>query len=656
LVVVALAEEDGAPIQGVTVLLGPEPPDKDLRPISGPDGNRLITDASGRAKAGVPAERRIRLSVRGDAAPPGFHSVDPLAEGETREVELRLATRSDLRFVARVIADEGGAPLPDAWATVGDIDLLFPQPLELMALLAKGRRGARAGACAPDPTRVEVDGDGYFEVDVRSWQDAVARVEAPRHSMVLVPFERGHETRDTALEVRLARSAALDVLALDAARNPLQDVRIRLSARAYTVMPFEQAVLWLPSSMEQATWESHTGPDGRTRIEGLPSGAAFTLHAQPQRGRVQILPDELVLQPGEVRPLEIVIRSDGAIAGSLRKPDGSPVSEAEIWLKTRGELRYVQFDTHERNEVRKTRTDEQGRFQFDGVTDGEWIVGAAPLETRAPNAVEVLVQDGSADEVLLTAWDDLFIRGTVLDPTGTPCQATVVTRLDDSRGPVQAKSDAEGSFALGPLAAGTYELIATAGYKSDNLWADSDPLPAEAGASGVTLTLRSGSALSGRVVDAATGKGVQVLVMLSQHGCESRQGSSSRKDGGFQFGGLEPGVYALTATTPGGSCAVLGGVRLAAGQRNDALELAVRPGGRLRVHYDGDAPSATIQIEHDGVCVDWDSVSRGKPRDWIVPEGTNQVRCTEDTEAAARASTQEVAVPAGGVTELRFGG
>jgi len=652
LTVTALAKEDGAPLEGIWILLGPEPPENDLGPFStsAQRSNRWLTDASGRIEASVPAERKVRLMTRSERAPAEVLSIEPLAIGEMRAVELRLTTRSDLHFVARVVADEDGSPLPGAWATVGDVDQLFSSG-DLASLLSKGRGGSKSGAAGP--TRIAVDAVGVFEVDAASWQDGAARVEAPGHAPQLVPFTAGHESRAAALEVRLARSGALDVLVLDPERAPLKEVRIQLAARAHQIVAPAQTTLGLDFSMQQVAWEARTGPEGRARLEGLPPRVALELHATPQHGPTQIQAEQLVLEPEEVRSLEITIRSGGVLAGWLRKQDGSPVPDAEIWMKTRGELRFIAFESHEKNEVRKARTDAQGRFEFKKVTDGAWIVGTAPSASSAPSVVEVLVKDGAADrDVLLSAWDELYVRGVVLDPTGQPCEARVVARSDANSEPVSAKADAQGAFALGPLAPGSYELVATAGYKADNRSANSLPVRASAGDSGVTISLRAGCALAGRVVDSVKRSAVEAQVTISQVGGDLALMATTSQSGTFEFGALEPGVYDLVAVTTGGNCGVIPGVRLDAGQSSNALELAVEPGGRLRVHYDGSAESAKIQIEHEGVRIVWGKVSRGASRDWLVPAGKNLILCTEALEA--RPITNEVTVTAGQLTEVRF--
>jgi hypothetical protein len=652
LFVTVLAKEDGAPLEGIWVLLGPEPPEKDLGAFStSPENsNRWITDASGRIEASVPAERKVRLMTRSERAPAETLAIEPLAIGEIRAVELRLATQPDLHFVARVVSDEDGS-VPVAWANVGTIEELFLNAEQGAAMLSKTPQELEEYARAHN---VPVDSEGFFEVDVSSWQDRAARVGALRHAAQLVPFTEGHETRATALEVRLLRSAMLDVFVLDAARAPLMDVRVRLVARAHQFLAPSQTTLGLSYSMKEVVLETggRTNAAGYERFENLPPRVAFSVRATPKSGPTQIQAEELVLEPGETRALEITIRSGGVLAGWLRKQDGSPVPDGEIWLKARGELRYLAFEAHEGNQVRKTRTDAHGHFQFAKVTDGAWIVGSAPVQSRAPSVVEVLVQDGAAErDVILTAYDELYVRGVVLDPNGRPCAARVVASLDEPTGPVTAKADAQGAFSLGPLAPGSYELVASAGYKADNLLANSLPLAVTAGDSNVTLQLRSGCSVAGQVVDAAKRTAVQADVTIRQVGGDLALMSSTSKSGQFQFGALEPGVYDLIAITPGGGCAVRPGLRLDAGQRSDALELAVEPGGRLRVHYDGSAESAEIRIEHQGVCVVWGSVSRGASRDWFVPAGTNVVHCTSEP---SQADTREVQATSGKLVEVRF--
>jgi hypothetical protein len=188
----------------------------------------------------------------------------------------------------------------------------------------------------------------------------------------------------------------------------------------------------------------------------------------------------------------------------------------------------------------------------------------------------------------------------------------------------------------------------------------SQSVEVQAGASEVNLTLIHGGCISGKVVDASTGAVTEAKITVAPQRDASEVGfgnawiGSSQSDGAFEFEGLEPGVYCLSASTSGGACAVATDLRLDPGTRIEGVVLRVRRGGRLRVRYEGPESVATIRV-YDGVAVvALDGVQRGTDSTWVVTAGTLVVHCTEGFGGERREQEQEVTVEEGKLAEVVF--
>jgi hypothetical protein len=210
------------------------------------------------------------------------------------------------------------------------------------------------------------------------------------------------------------------------------------------------------------------------------------------------------------------------------------------------------------------------------------------------------------------------LRGRVLDDAGTPVRATVTaTGLGTN---LSAQTDANGNFEFGHLAAGNYRLHA----ELPGTYVASQFVDVDAGAQDVLLRVSRGATITGRAVDGGTGAGVQAELTLARFG-EPRVDMTvlrSGVDGSFEFGGLKPGSYLITASTIDGRWGMLRAMDVDPLARIDGLRVALAPGASLRVRYDGQYVSGTLQILRDGALTTIDGVARGKPAKFLVPSGS----------------------------------
>jgi len=261
---------------------------------------------------------------------------------------------------------------------------------------------------------------------------------------------------------------------------------------------------------------------------------------------------------------------------------------------------------------------------------------------------------GETQEITLRVHRGVFIRGRVVDPAGEPQPTAFVWAWSGERSGLQADCGEGGSFSLGPLVPGRYTLIA---LRSGNL-APSDPVEADAGQESVELRLRPGGSLRGRVVDARTGQGCQAEMRLAledgrkgwdEHGI----GWSSHEDGSFDADGLAPGLYDLSAGTKDGRFGVLRSVGVSAGAETSDLVVAVAPGGKLRLRYEGSRPKVTCSVRFQGVPIGWaQDLQAGDATVRLAPAGTLLLGLS--AENGQEISTRTVELGAGEESEVLF--
>ena len=326
------------------------------------------------------------------------------------------------------------------------------------------------------------------------------------------------------------------------------------------------------------------------------------------------------------------IDSGGTFAGVVVDQYELIVAGLEIWLAPSSSEAARFFQPHESPSiVAKTESDAAGRFAFRDVPPGSWSIGPGAGSLGQPTHSEIASQAtrfemtaAETRDITLRVYRAIYISGRVLDPAGEPQPKAFVWAFDASRSGLQANCEEEGLFVLGPLVPGRYTLIALCGAKL----APSDPVEASSGQEGVELRLRAGGSMSGRVVDASTGQGSQAELRVSplaggrgwdEHGI----GWTSHEDGTFEMEGLPSGLYGVSAGTVDGRFGVLRGVGVSAGAGTGELVVAVSPGGKLRLRYEGQRPEVECAVRFQGVFVGWgEKLKPGAAVTRFAPAGT----------------------------------
>lgn len=599
----------------------------------------LVTGSDGVVAFEVPAmlPLRVRAAGRGESAGEASVDVRPLAPGARERVEIALETAWTRVFFGRVLSAVEDAPLEDVLVSVEEGAHVF----EDGELVERGRRilETRTGA------------DGLFELRVPAWKPSAARLEARARSLALVPLVEGHETPDRAQVVRLDPSAAL-VVRLSRGSGPIAGLVVDVTTPALALVEREHR---MHAHSLSYSWRATTDASGVARLDGLPARRWLDLTVR-EGGRALLFEREpLSLAPWETRTVEIALHEGRTVRGRVLE-NGAALAGARVWLLAPGggAVRHLSA-TDRPAETAESGAD--GRFAFADVLPGRWWVGLAPADFDEPEALlslpaEVEVIAGvDPREVVLEAARGATISGRVLDPAGEPAGQRLV--FASSREPFlfrTAASQDDGSFAIGPLPPGVYELGAAD--------ASGDAAPAEAisvraGARDVVLRLRAGGVIEGTVVDAttrATCEGEITLAVTIEGRCGEY--ADRTREGRFRHGGLLPGTYALLASTEDGRAGFVRGVELAGGAVRSGIEVAVRPGAKLRLLGASATDDATYEVACEGTTVACGTLGPGAAQIVALPAGALTLRTT----AAGRSAEQEIVLTAGEERAVALGG
>ena len=545
-----------------------------------------VTDADGRveleARAGE--ESTIVANVLETVhASREVRPVPALEREQRRELEIKLRTRDDLRWFARVLDDATDAPLPGA-----------------IAVWDAGSRSAVGAA------------DGMLVIDFAAWQTTRLEVEVPGYLKQTVTLERGHDGPERAFPVRMLRPAALEVRVRDGLGAPRPDLRVEVVAVAppsepevgRELVPSTEAVSRLAAERLRVSYvqvdgtqvltapvvppgfssRKTTDGDGACSFEDLPPNQDLSVAVRAGLGQTQRR--SVMLAPGERRVLEFEMGTGCKLQGVAVDEQGEPMAKLDLWRLADGAFSGAIEPQHERSVVDKARTDAEGRFVFAGVPAGEWWIGPAPYHREAgilPVATRVAIP---ADErvqsmklVCRSVHSALYIRGQVLG-SGTG-QAFVTAEQDGVR--VSAECRQAGRFVVGPLEKGEWLLHAR---ESGGFLAPSESVRADAGQTDVILRLTMGGSVIGTVLDERGTRvpGAEVVASPDEHGVSGRDRTDEY--GFFSISGLRPGVYYLRASS-GASAGLLGPLTVEAGSSRERLEVHLALAAELRVRAAG---------------------------------------------------------------------
>lgn len=290
---------------------------------------------------------------------------------------------------------------------------------------------------------------------------------------------------------------------------------------ADTGQPIKGAVLYLlvPGPQQPSALSN---VNGAYEFRDLAPGA-YDVQAS-RRGYVTLLyaevtPERLVVRAGEQRKgIDLRLKRTGVITGTVTDEDGEPLSDvlvAAVVEEVNG--------MHATYRVqRDARTDDRGVYRITDLLPGRYYVRADyeagrelfgyglmlhPAARSIRGAQPVMLGGGSEAsrmDIRLEPGALLTISGLALDGAGQPLAGAIVAAFpadQDLRLTAVARRpvDADGSFEVGPLPPGNYQLLASPGGAYRPPAARANVLLAGKNAENVVLTASAGVSVSGRV-------------------------------------------------------------------------------------------------------------------------------------------------------------
>jgi len=633
LIVRVIGKVDRAPLAGVRANLWPQKfesgfSSEHVSRSKGTIHESLLTGSDGRLEFDVPTDTDLRLDARGEDGTVGDANVEVpgLRANERREIVVELAQGNDAHITGQVVTAEAETPIAGARVSLVQASQSFSSDT--------GRSWTQHPLA-----QATTNAEGTFEFRFASWKYPHLRIEAEGYGLRLVSPKQDENDAQRVLLVKLARACALDAHVLDASGKGIPGAWVVLDANGYALDRSDEDgngfFIGGFTSLPDEQWKCETGADGGARVQGLPAGVGFVVEVRKDGKVLRHEADELKLVPGETREIEWRIGAGTRVSGLVLDQENQPVKGTEIWLEQCMFDQGFYFQKYEEERIaKKARTDDEGRFVLEDVPAGKWWIGPAaerddwdePDPAAVAPLADVITTSGEpARELTLHVFRGLYIRGTVLDPTGAPVANSYISADDEDSMTfgVSAQSGKDGSFAFGPIAAGTFTLTAN----NSGSFASSESVRARSGDTGVVLRLKLGASIRGHVLDAATGAGCQAQLTFSREQPGSgifgtTMSTGTNADGSFKRDGFEPGRYGITAMTADGRFGQQAGIDVGAGAESGDIVLTLRPGGKLRLVYKGAKPGLIVSARCGGVLVGFGaSLEPGKSKDLLMPSG-----------------------------------
>jgi hypothetical protein len=446
-----------------------------------------LTDSDGRVQFALHPGIDLWVRVVGDF---GQHHVRPVAAlrpGEVTTVRFELPVTELGTLRGKVVRDQVGTPVEGARVAWLD-DRLTVHHLD--GLLGPPRRPVLAATFTGSDGRFELSVpvaiEGRLTLEAIGYQPLLVELSSPNTagsmqghpgSAPLASSEPAAQTTDAELVLALEPCDQRAILVVDDQSRPLSEIDVIVEAHWSRPGPLRR-----PGDPHYAEHDyisiARTGPDGvcwfpEPLVDGYynidavsADGAWLAAHRSDISGRT-FWPDPRLPFVWRLAELQ-------TIEGRARFEDGSPAAGAVLGLGERQPNETVIL-YHSSTFAALTRTAADGTFRFDAVRRPgphlSWMVEPWPrpldrlqIQNDALAPTRALVEydgDGPPLPLDIELRAARYVTGRVSDSAGRPATegwvgvSAIDASVDDS-----TACDPDGSFLLGPLAPGRYELRA----------------------------------------------------------------------------------------------------------------------------------------------------------------------------------------------------
>ena len=209
-------------------------------------------------------------------------------------------------------------------------------------------------------------------------------------------------------------------------------------------------------SCENAYMVTESAEDGTFKFENIPYGAWVVREIQPAVGFVlnEKAYQITIKEDGDVVEIKLENRYiRGDIEGLKLDEDGNVIAGAKFGLFKSGTTEFT-----EENALLVTETDSEGKFRFENIRFGKWIVRElVPATGYVLNETPIDVNIQTEGEIIKISFENKFIRSDIrgykVDEDGKPVEGALFglftedeTEFTEERAVLAAKSDAEGIF------------------------------------------------------------------------------------------------------------------------------------------------------------------------------------------------------------------
>jgi hypothetical protein len=573
---------------------------KDIEGSVGDFDHRPITGADGRVELELDSGVDFGLGAQGDFVAAGSASADvpALKPEEARSVTLELDSGLDAHLFGKVVADESSSPIEGA-----------------RVLTSNGSTdGVRSGP------------DGRFDLELALWRRPYLEISAKGFGLALVVPGYGYGSVEDPIVVRLVRSCSLIARVLDRGGKPIGEASVKLATGGDELSGPEKKFRSEWVSLPDEDWSKQVDADGRCRIDDLPAGVPLRIEISVSGREVKRDSVPLSLSPGQIVEREWRIGAGCKLTGRVVDPEGAPVPGISLWMTKSEAGRSRRFDRYSiEAKERRSTSGADGTFEFGDVDPRTWLIGPAPENERKSIAPfpDVLEIPAESSEVVhdIRIIRGLYIRGHVVDSKDSPVPEPFIWgRMTDAGWLVDVRGEDDGSFELGPLVPGQYELSAMAPMHQD---ANSEVVTFTAGDADAVLKLRAGGTLSGRVIDSLTGSPCSAELVLVQRDGDSGYLSlpHSKEDGSYRCAGLPAGTYDVTARTPDCRVGRQLGIAVRPGEEFTDIVIEVVPGAKLRIRYEAASGFGQMHVRIGGSIIAADGIAAGSTVVVAVPAG-----------------------------------
>lgn len=271
------------------------------------------------------------------------------------------------------------------------------------------------------------------------------------------------------------------------------------------------------------------------------------------------------------------------------------------------------------------RANDEGRYAVT-VPAGHWRIEARSDDYFPSRSIVQVTEDATMNFDLLPG---ASIEGVVQDEHGIPMPDALVSygvlvpresgyTFTPASAEQSTRADSTGRFRLAPLRPASYQLLARTESASTPA-----PVSVRVGLlearDGITLVVKPGHALTGRVFDDADAL-VAGARVVARHRAGSEVEALSDEEGGFRLQGLHDGAWSVHAAAGRGD--VGAGVTVLVGADPEPVDLRLTRGGRIRGHVrDGAGTHVTLGLPAGPMAVaDFSRAKAMRDLDVVVAE------------------------------------